>query len=59
MAISVNYRGDVKAKEANATVQWIKTNKKATFVGMYLFVLLYIYVLWTIDVIFRMVSNWF
>merc|ERR1712154_333052 len=23
MAISVNYRGDVKAKEANATVQWL------------------------------------
>merc|ERR1712113_278819 len=32
MAISVNYRGDVKAKEANATVQWLKTNKKVTFV---------------------------
>merc|ERR1712165_231030 len=29
MAISVNYRGAVKAKKANATVQWIKTNKKA------------------------------
>eukprot|EP01084_Bolivina_argentea_P064836 118194_1 len=28
MAISVNYRGDVKAKEANATVQCLKTNKK-------------------------------
>jgi len=32
MAISVNYRGSVKAKEANATVQWLKTNKKVTFV---------------------------
>merc|ERR1719334_1960732 len=32
MACSVNYRGNVKAKKANATVQWIKTNKKATFV---------------------------
>ena len=32
MAISVNYRGDVKAKEANASVQWLKTNKKVTFV---------------------------
>merc|ERR1712066_626920 len=28
MAISVNYRGDVKAKKANATVQWVKTNEK-------------------------------
>jgi len=32
MAISVNYRGRVRAKEANATVQWLKTNKKVTFV---------------------------
>merc|ERR1712158_143897 len=32
MAISVNYRGSVKSKEANATVQWLKTNKKVTFV---------------------------
>merc|ERR1712154_183503 len=32
MAVSVNYRGKVKAKEANATVQWLKTNKKVTFV---------------------------
>merc|ERR1712172_23505 len=32
MAISVNYRGTVKAKKANATVQWMKTNKKITFV---------------------------
>merc|ERR1719461_708411 len=26
MAISVNYRGEVKSKEANATVQWLKQN---------------------------------
>merc|ERR1712142_644456 len=32
MAISVNYRGSVKAKKANATVQWMKTNKKVVFV---------------------------
>merc|ERR550532_2145168 len=32
MAISVNYRGQVKAKKANASVQWMKTNKKVTFV---------------------------
>merc|ERR1712079_256467 len=32
MAISVNYRGAVKAKKANATVQWLKTNKKVCFV---------------------------
>jgi len=32
MAISVGFRGDVKAKEASATVQWLKTNKKVTFV---------------------------
>jgi len=32
MAVSVNYRGAVKAKKANATVQWMKTNKKVTFV---------------------------
>merc|ERR1712003_123445 len=32
MAISVNYRGDVKAKKANSTVQWLKTNKKVCFV---------------------------
>jgi len=32
MAISLNYRGDVKSKEANATVQWLKQNKKCTFV---------------------------
>jgi tubulin alpha len=32
MAISLNYRGSVKSKEANATVQWLKQNKKVTFV---------------------------
>jgi tubulin alpha len=32
MAISLNYRGAVKSKEANATVQWLKNNKKCTFV---------------------------
>ena len=32
MAISVGFRGDVKAKEASATVQWLKVNKKVTFV---------------------------
>jgi len=32
MAISVNYRGNIKAKKANAAVQWMKTNKKVCFV---------------------------
>merc|ERR1712242_256865 len=32
MAISVNYRGVVKAKKANAAVQWMKTNKKVCLV---------------------------
>merc|ERR1712018_104060 len=32
MAISVNYRGNVKAKKANAAVQWMKNNKKVCFV---------------------------
>ena len=32
MAISVNYRGTILAKEANKTVQWLKNNKKVTFV---------------------------
>merc|ERR1712165_437439 len=32
MAISINYRGDVKSKEANATVQWLKQNNKVSFV---------------------------
>jgi len=32
MAISLNYRGDVKSKEANATVQWLKMQNKVSFV---------------------------
>merc|ERR1712176_535399 len=32
MAISINYRGDIKSKEANATAQWLKQNNKVTFV---------------------------
>merc|ERR1719474_1292102 len=32
MAISMNYRGDVKAKKANAAVQWMKDHKKIVFV---------------------------
>merc|ERR1712165_467517 len=32
MAISVNYRGSIKSKEANATVQWLKQNNKISFV---------------------------
>merc|ERR1712003_315775 len=32
MAISVNYRGSIKAKKANAAVQWMKTNKKVCLV---------------------------
>jgi len=32
MAVSLNYRGNTKSKEANATVQWLKNNKKLTFV---------------------------
>eukprot|EP00494_Astrolonche_serrata_P020671 UN20899 len=32
MAISLNYRGDVKSKEANATVLWVKTQGKVSFV---------------------------
>merc|ERR1712217_549087 len=32
MAISVNYRGQIKSKEANATVQWLKQNNKISFV---------------------------
>merc|ERR1712012_1359254 len=32
MAISINYRGEVKSKEANATVQWLKQNNKISFV---------------------------
>jgi tubulin alpha len=32
MAISLNYRGEVKSKDANATAQWLKQNNKVTFV---------------------------
>jgi len=32
MAISINYRGQIKSKEANATVQWLKQNNKISFV---------------------------
>merc|ERR1712241_362782 len=32
MAISLNYRGEVKSKEANATVQWLKSQGKVSFV---------------------------
>merc|ERR1712142_787646 len=32
MAISINYRGVIKSKEANATVQWLKQNNKISFV---------------------------
>merc|ERR1712156_760540 len=33
MAISINYRGSIKSKEANATVQWLKQNNKISFVS--------------------------
>jgi len=32
MAISLNYRGKIKSKVANATVQWVKTQGKVSFV---------------------------
>merc|ERR1712091_543810 len=32
MAISLNYRGAIMSKEANATVQWLKQNNKVAFV---------------------------
>jgi len=32
MAISLNYRGDIKSKVANSTVQWLKTQQKVNFV---------------------------
>merc|ERR1711902_7918 len=32
MAVSLNYRGEIKSKEANATVQWLKQNNKVSFV---------------------------
>jgi len=33
MAISINYRGLVKSKEANETIQWMKKNNKVSFVS--------------------------
>jgi len=32
MAVSLNYRGQVKSKDANKTAQWLKQNNKVTFV---------------------------
>jgi len=32
MAISLNYRGEIKSKVANATVQWVKQQGKVSFV---------------------------
>jgi len=32
MAISLNYRGAIKSKQANQTAQWLKQNNKVTFV---------------------------
>ncbi|ETO36152.1 tubulin alpha-4 chain [Reticulomyxa filosa] len=32
MAISLNYRSYIKSKEANATVQWLKSNNKIALV---------------------------
>merc|ERR1712147_329282 len=32
MTISLNYRGDVRSKEANQVAQWVKANNKVTFV---------------------------
>merc|ERR1712117_193123 len=32
MAISLNYRGDMKSQEVNSCVQWIKNQKKCNFV---------------------------
>ena len=32
MAISVNYRGDINAKKATKTLNWLKINKKVRFV---------------------------
>merc|ERR1712072_944275 len=32
MAVSLNYRGEIKSKEANSTVQWLKQNNKVAFV---------------------------
>ena len=33
MAISLNYRGQVKSKDANEAAQWLKTNNKVQFVS--------------------------
>ena len=32
LAVSVNFRGNVKSKESNGTVNWLKANKKVCFV---------------------------
>jgi len=32
MAVSLNYRGDIRAKDVSATVQWLKANSKVTLV---------------------------
>merc|ERR1712025_66722 len=32
MAISVNYRGNIRAQSVSSSIQWLKTNKKVTFV---------------------------
>merc|ERR1711937_504097 len=32
MAISINYRGQIKSKEANTVVKWLKENNKVSFV---------------------------
>jgi len=32
MAVSINYRGDIKSKVANATIQWVKQQGKVSFV---------------------------
>jgi len=32
MAISVNYRGEINSKQATSTIQWLKQNKKVSFV---------------------------
>jgi len=32
MAVSLNYRGEIRAKHVSSTVGWIKANKKLTFV---------------------------
>jgi len=32
MAISVNYRGDIKSQESNSTIQWVKQQGKVSFV---------------------------